>query len=80
MLETDDGATVPFHLEGLATLTDSGMRRLLGMAARERRRPVPLAQRSGLRGRGRGALGGPTRKGFDVVLHVMGMVWEAVSA
>jgi hypothetical protein len=32
VLETDDGASILFHWEGLATLTDSGMRRLLGMA------------------------------------------------
>jgi hypothetical protein len=32
VLQTDDGATILFHWEGLATLTDSGMRRLLGMA------------------------------------------------
>ena len=31
-LETDDGATILFHWEGLATLTDTGTRRLLGMA------------------------------------------------
>ena len=35
-LETDDGATVLFHWEGLATLTDSGMRQLLGMVAAHR--------------------------------------------
>jgi hypothetical protein len=30
VLETDDGGTVLFHWEGLATLTPSGMRQLLG--------------------------------------------------
>ena len=32
VLETDDGATILFRWEGLAGLTDSGMRRLLGIA------------------------------------------------
>jgi len=32
VLETDDGATILFHWEGLATVTDTGIRRLLGMA------------------------------------------------
>jgi hypothetical protein len=32
VLETDDGATILFHWEGLATLTPSGMRQLLGTA------------------------------------------------
>ena len=31
-LETDDGATILFHWEGLARLTESGMRQLVGMA------------------------------------------------
>ena len=30
VLETDDGAAILFHWEGLARLTDSGMRQLLG--------------------------------------------------
>jgi hypothetical protein len=30
LLETDDGATILFEWQGLAVLTDSGMRRLLG--------------------------------------------------
>jgi hypothetical protein len=30
VLETDDGATILFEWQGLAVLTDSGMRRLLG--------------------------------------------------
>jgi Protein of unknown function (DUF3237) len=30
VLETDDGATILFHWEGLATTTPSGMRQLLG--------------------------------------------------
>ena len=32
VLEPDDGGTILFHWEGLATVTDEGMRRLLGMA------------------------------------------------
>ena len=31
VLETDDGATILFHWDGLATMTPSGMRQLLGM-------------------------------------------------
>ena len=30
VLETDDGASILFHWEGLAALTDTGMRQLLG--------------------------------------------------
>jgi hypothetical protein len=30
VLETDDGASVLFHWEGVASLTDTGMRQLLG--------------------------------------------------
>ena len=32
VLETDDGATILFHWEGLAMLNDTSMRQLIGMA------------------------------------------------
>jgi hypothetical protein len=80
VLETDDGASILFHWEGLATMTDSGMRRLLGMAqhtsddARYRWLNDRVCAVEGeVRPR-------PDDAGFDVVLHVSEMVWEAVSA
>ena len=79
-LETDDGATILFHWEGLATMTDSGMRQLLGMAQHttddERYRWLNdrvCTVEGEVRPRA-------DAEGFDVLLHVMGMVWEAVSA
>ena len=54
VLETDDGAAVLFRWDGLAALTDSGMRHCSGRSTRHRRRPVRLAERPGLRRRGRG--------------------------
>jgi len=80
VLETDDGATILFHWEGLATLTESGMRRLLGMAQHvtedERYRWLNdrvYAVEGEVRTR-------PDDAGFDVVLDVREMVWEEVSA
>lgn len=79
VLEIDDGASILFHWEGLATLTDSGMRRLLGMAQHtcddERYRWLNdrvCAVEGEVRPRSDGS-------GFDVVLEVSEMVWEAVS-
>ena len=79
VLETDDGATILFHWEGLATLSESGMRQLLGMAQHttddERYRWLNdrvCAVEGEVRPRS-----GDT--GFDVVLEVSEMVWEAVS-
>ena len=79
-LETDDGATILFHWEGLATLTDSGMRRLLGMAQHtsDDERYRWLNERVY-------AVEGEVRPeadttGFDVVLQVSEMVWEPASA
>lgn len=79
VLETDDGATILFHWEGLATLTDSGMRRLLGMAQHvnddERYRWLNdrvCAVEGEVRPRA-------DTTGFDVVLQVSEMVWEPVS-
>jgi hypothetical protein len=80
VLETDDGAAILFQWEGLATLTDTGMRQLLGMAQHtsddERYRWLNdrvCAVEGEVRPRADGS-------GFDVVLEVSEMVWEAVSA
>jgi hypothetical protein len=80
VLETDDGAAILFHWEGLARLTDSGMRQLLGMAQHasddERYRWLNdqvCAVEGEVRPRSSGS-------GFDVVLEVSEMVWEGRSA
>jgi hypothetical protein len=80
VLETDDGATILFHWEGLATLTDTGMRSLLGMAQHtsEDERYRWLNDRvctveCEVRPR-------TESTGFDVVLSVSEMIWEPVSA
>jgi hypothetical protein len=79
VLETDDGGTVLFHWEGLASLTDSGMRQLLGtiqhVSDDERYRWLNdrvCAVEGEVRPRADGS-------GFDVVLEVSEMVWEPVS-
>ena len=79
MVETDDGATILFHWEGLARLTDSGMRQLLGMAQHtsddERYRWLNyrvFAVEGEVRPRS-------SDSGFDVVLEVSEMAWEPVS-
>jgi len=78
VLETDDGAAILFHWEGLARLTDSGMRQLLGTIQHvsEDGRYVWLNDRvcaveGAVRPRAQGA-------GFDVILDVTLMVWEPV--
>jgi hypothetical protein len=79
VLETDDGATILFHWEGLATLTDSGMRQLLGIAQHtsDDERYRWLNDRvCGVEGEVRPRSDG---SGFDVVLEVSEMVWEAAS-
>lgn len=80
VLETDDGASILFHWDGLATLTDSGMRRLLGMAQHvtddDRYRWLNdrvCAVEGEIRPRS-------DDTGFDVVLEVSEMMWEAVAA
>jgi hypothetical protein len=79
VLETDDGGTVLFHWEGLASLTDSGMRQLLGtiqhVSDDERYRWLNdrvCAVEGEVRPRADGS-------GFDVVLEVSEMMWEPVS-
>jgi Protein of unknown function (DUF3237) len=79
-LETDDGATIVFHWEGLATLTDTGMRGLLGIAhhTSDDERYRWLNDRvCTVEGEVRPQADGT---GFDVVLSVSEMVWEPVSA
>ena len=80
VLQTDDGATVLFHWEGLASLTDSGMRQLIGtiqhVADDDRYAWLNdrvCAVEGEVRPRADGA-------GFDVILDVSLMVWEPVSA
>ncbi len=79
VMEADDGGTILFHWEGLATLTDPGMRCLLGMAQRtsEDERYRWLNDRvCTVEGEVRPRSGGT---GFDVVLSVSEMVWEPLS-
>jgi hypothetical protein len=80
VLETDDGASILFHWEGLASLTDTGMRQLLGsmqhVSDDERYRWLNdrvCAIEGGVRPRAGGS-------GFAVVLDVSLMTWEAVSS
>jgi hypothetical protein len=78
VLDTDDGATILFHWEGLATLTPSGMRQLLGMVQH-----VSDDQRYAWLNDRVGAVEGEVRPreegtGFDVVLEVFLMTWEPV--
>ena len=80
VLETDDGAAILFRWEGLARLTDSGMRQLLGIVQHttddERYRWLNdrvCAVEGEVRPRSSGS-------GIDVVLEVSEMVWEAVPA
>ena len=80
VLETDDGATILFHWEGLAMLNDTGMRQLLGMAQH-----VTDDERYDWLNDRVCAIEGEVRpradaKGFDVLLQVSAMVWEPVGA
>jgi Protein of unknown function (DUF3237) len=79
VLETDDGATVLFHWEGLATLTDTGMRRLLGMA----QHTTDDEQYRWLNDRVCTVEGEirpqASDTGFDVVLSVSEMAWEPLT-
>jgi uncharacterized protein DUF3237 len=77
VLETDDGATILFEWQGLAPVTSSGMRRLLGsvthITGHERYRW--LNDRVGaVNGEVRPREGG----GFDVVFDVAEMIWEPI--
>ena len=79
VLETDDGGVILFEWQGLAVLTDSGMRQLLGTLAHTT--DVPryrwlndrvCAVEGEVRPRTDGS-------GFEVVFEVSVMVWEGVS-
>ena len=79
VLETDDGATILFEWQGLAVLTDTGMRRLLGSLVhttddlRYRWLNDRVCEVEGeVRPRA-------DRSGFDVVFEVSEMVWESVA-
>ena len=79
VLETDDGGVILFEWQGLAVLTDSSMRQLLGSLAHTT--DVPryrwlndrvCAVEGEVRPRTDGS-------GFEVVFEVSVMVWEGVS-
>jgi len=79
VLETDEGAAIVFEWQGLAVLTDSGMRRLLGSLVHTADDPRyrwlndrVCAVEGEVRPRSDGS-------GFDVVLEVSEMVWEGVA-
>jgi hypothetical protein len=79
VLETDDGATILFEWQGLAVLTDSGMRRLLGSLVHTTDDPRyrwlndrVCAVEGEVHPRTDGY-------GFDVVFEVSEMVWEGVT-
>ena len=78
VLETDDGAAILFQWEGLATMTPTGMRQLLGMIQHvtDDDRYAWLNDRvCALEGEVRPRAEGD---GFDVVLRVHMMTWEAI--
>jgi hypothetical protein len=79
VLETDDGAVILFEWQGLAVLSDSGMRRLLGSLLHTTDDPRYrwLNDRiCAVEGEVRPRTDGT---GFDVVLEVSEMVWEGVA-
>ena len=79
VLETDDGATILFEWQGLAVISDSGMRRLLGSLVHTTDDPRyrwlndrVCAVEGEVRPR-------TDESGFDVVCEISEMVWEGVS-
>jgi hypothetical protein len=79
VLETDDGAAILFEWQGLAVLTDSGMRRLVGSLVHTTDDPrygwlnaLVCAVEGEVRPRSDGA-------GFEVVFEVSEMVWEGLA-
>jgi len=79
VLEIDDGATVLFHWDGLATMTPSGMRQLLGTIQHvtDDDRYTWLNDRvCALEGEVRPRAEGD---GFNVVLRVHLMMWEPIT-
>jgi hypothetical protein len=80
VLETDDGASILFHWEGLASLTETGMRQLIGMMQHltDDDRYLWLNDRAcAVEGEVRRRDGG---SGFDVVLDVSMITWEPLTA
>src|SRR5919106_4304693 len=80
VLETDDGAVILFEWQGLAVLSDSGMRRLLGSLVHTTDAPRyrwlndrVCAVEGEVRPRAEG-------DGFDVVLDISMMSWTPVEA
>ena len=78
VLETDDGAAILFEWQGLAVLTDSGMRQLLGSLVHTTSDPHyrwlndrVCAVEGEVRPRADGS-------GYKVVFEVSEMVWEGV--
>jgi Protein of unknown function (DUF3237) len=79
VLETDDGASILFHWEGLASLTETGMRQLIGMMQHltDDDRYLWLNDRAcAVEGEVRPRDGG---SGFDVVLDVSMLTWEPLT-
>lgn len=79
VLETDDGAAILFRWEGLAVMTPSGMRQLLGMVQH-----VTGDERYAWLNERVCALEGEVRPraegdGFNVVLRVQLMTWEPLT-
>ena len=79
VLETDDGAAILFEWQGLAVLSDSGMRELLGSLVHTTDDPRYLwlndrvcAVEGEVRPRTEGS-------GFEVVFEVSEMVWEGLA-
>lgn len=79
VLETDDGAVILFEWQGLAVLSDSGMRQLLGSLVHTTDDPRyrwlndrVCAVEGEVRPRADGS-------GFDVVFEVSEMVWEGLA-
>jgi hypothetical protein len=80
VLETDDGASILFHWEGLASLTETGMRQLIGMMQHltDDDRYLWLNDRAcAVEGEVRPRDGS---SGFDVVLDVSMIMWEPLMA
>jgi hypothetical protein len=79
VLETDDGAAILFEWQGLAVLTDSGMRGLLGSLVHttDDHRYLWLNDRvCAVEGEVRPRTEG---SGFEVVFEVSEMVWEGLA-
>ena len=79
VLETDDGAAILFEWQGLAVLSDSGMRELLGSLVHTTDDPRYLWLNDrvcAVEGEARPRTEG---SGFEVVFEVSEMVWEGLA-